>query len=78
MIYLLHIKSYLIGTERQKNKVTPSDRRIDLILLLLELLYLCGQVSSYGQILTTKPADRENTLLNKLNCEVNDLMKEGG
>lgn len=78
MIYLLYIKSYLIGTERQKNKVTPSDRGIDLILVLLELLYLCGQVSSYGQILMTKPVDKENTLLNKLNCDVNNLKNEGG
>lgn len=50
-----------------------SDILIDFILILLELLYLCSQVSPHGQTLRTKPADKKSTLPNKVNCDVNDL-----
>lgn len=50
-----------------------SDKRIDFILILLELLYLCSKVSPYGQILRAKSADREHTLLDKVSSDINNL-----
>lgn len=43
-----------------------SDILIDFVLILLELLYLCSQVSPHGQTLRTKQADKKSTLSNKV------------